>query len=249
MTGRLAAERRSRILEEIRQNGSVSVNKMARELGVSVMTIRRDLALMDREGLIERCHGGAVVQSEVSYGAKRQINQKSKELIAAVCAEMVEPGMRIYLDAGTTTWEIARRIKSTKNIVVLTNDIEIARLLYESEVNLFMLGGQVQNSTGSAWGYFASQMVEKFNLDLGFFGASCVDENLEISTPTADKAFLKRTALNHCARSVLAVDSGKFGKKAMIAVNKVSDYHVIVTDYELSDPDRNKLEDTEYIKV
>ena len=191
MAGRLATERRSKILEAIRMNGSVSVNDLARDLDVSVMTIRRDLALLDREGLIERCHGGAVVQSEVSYSAKRETNRESKE--------------------------------------------KIAEILMESNVKIFMLGGQIQNETGSAWGYFATQMLENFNLDLGFFGASCIDEQLMISTPTTDKAFLKREAVRRCAKSVLAVDAGKFGNKAVIAVNRVEDYDILVTDRILTD--------------
>ena len=213
MAGRLATERRSKILEAIRMNGSVSVNDLARDLDVSVMTIRRDLALLDREGLIERCHGGAVVQSEISYSAKRETNREIKEKIADVCAEMVRPGMQIYLDAGTTTWEIARRIRST--------------------------------------GYFATRMLESFNLDLGFFGASCIDEQLMISTPTTDKAFLKREAVRRCAKSVLAVDSGKFGNKAVIAVNRVEDYDILVTDRILTDSQREILAagGTEVIQV
>lgn len=241
MAGRLATERRSKILEAIRMNGSVSVNDLARDLDVSVMTIRRDLALLDREGLIERCHGGAVVQSEISYSAKRETNREIKEKIADVCAEMVRPGMQIYLDAGTTTWEIARRIRSTDNLLVLTNDVEIAEILLDSSVKIFMLGGQIQNETGSAWGYFATRMLESFNLDLGFFGASCIDEQLMISTPTTDKAFLKREAVRRCAKSVLAVDSGKFGNKAVIAVNRVEDYDILVTDRILTDSQREIL--------
>ena len=241
MAGRLATERRSKILEAIRLNGSVSVNDLARDLDVSVMTIRRDLALLDREGLIERCHGGAVVQSEVSYSAKRETNRESKEKIADACAEMVKPGMQIYLDAGTTTWEIARRIRGMDSLLVLTNDVEIAEILLESNVKIFMLGGQIQNETGSAWGYFATQMLENFNLDIGFFGASCIDEKLMITTPTTDKAFLKREAVRRCAKSVLAVDAGKFGNKAVIAVNRVEDYDILVTDRILTDSQREIL--------
>ena len=142
---------------------------------------------------------------------------------------------------GTTTWEIARRIRSTDNLLVLTNDVEIAEILLESNVKIFMLGGQIQNETGSAWGYFATRMLESFNLDLGFFGASCIDEQLMMSTPTTDKAFLKREAVRRCAKSVLAVDSGKFGNKAVIAVNRVEDYDILVTDRILTDGQREIL--------
>ena len=241
MAGRLATERRNRILEAIRQSGSVSAADMARDLGVSVMTIRRDLALMDKEGLIERCHGGAVIQNEVSYSAKRERNREGKEKIADVCAAMVGPGMKIYLDAGTTTWEIARRIRNTKNLTVLTNDLEIARLLTESDVNLFMLGGQVQNATGSIWGYFATEMIKDFNFDLGFFGASSIDDHLQITTPTTVKAFLKREAAERCSIKVLSADSSKFGGKSVIAVNRVGDYDVIVTDHPLREEEKRIL--------
>ena len=136
-------------------------------------------------------------------------------------------------------------IDNNLNIAETSRQLHIHRntLLYRLE--------QIQNETGSAWGYFATKMLESFNLDLGFFGASCIDEKLMITTPTTDKAFLKREAVKRCAKSVLAVDAGKFGNKAVIAVNRVQDYNILVTDRDLTDGERESLAagGTEVIKV
>ena len=155
----LAAERQSKIIEMTERKGSVQVEELASELKVSAMTIRRDLVKLQEEGKLERCHGGAVAKQEENYAQKQTSNKTEKEKIAGMCASFVAEGDIIFLDAGTTTYEIAKRIKGIKNTLIVTNDLEIARLLEDGEPELFICGGRVQKSTGSMFGRYAAEML------------------------------------------------------------------------------------------
>lgn len=226
----LAAQRQSKIAEIIRMRGSAQVEELAQELKVSTMTIRRDLEKLKNDNILERCHGGAVAKQEVSYADKSITHPEVKSRIAAVCSRLISAGDTIFLDAGTTTYEIAKEIRDVPDIMIVTTDLEIAGLLKNSKADLFLCGGSVQKSTGSMLGYYATQMLGDFRFDVGFFGAASINEDLEVMTPTIDKAFLKRLAAGRCRKSYLAVDASKFGKQAMTRINHLKDYTAVVTD-------------------
>ncbi len=230
----LAAKRQARIIELAQQNGSVQVEELARELNVSAMTIRRDLLKLEETGRIERCHGGAVAKQEVSYEDKQIRNMREKNKIAERCAGLVSPGDTVFLDAGTTTYEIAKRIGSVQGITIVTNDLEIAQLMNQSSAELFVCGGRMQKSTGSMMGYYATGFLQDFRFDVGFFGAASISGRLEVMTPTVDKAFLKRETARRCEKAYLVVDHSKFGRQSMVKINGLSDYTAVVTDREFT---------------
>lgn len=237
-----ATERQAMIVERIRQNGSVQVDVLAQELGVSAMTIRRDLVKLEDENKIERCHGGAVAKQEETYADKQISHQGEKQRLARLCTSLVSEGDTVFLDAGTTTYEIAKLIKDVKGILIVTNDLEIAQLLKNSEAELFICGGSVQKSTGSMFGRYATQMLADFKFDAGFFGAASINEDFEVTTPTSEKMWLKRYTPMQCKRSYLVADHSKFGRQAMTKINHLGDYTGIVTDKEFSSKERLKLE-------
>lgn len=238
----LVAERQIKIMEMLQKNGSAQVDDLAKNLGVSTMTIRRDLEKLQDEGIIERCHGGAVIKQEVAYADKQIINNEEKYLIAAKCAELVQENSSVFLDAGTTTYEIAKLISDIPGILVVTNDLEIAKLLCESDVELLICGGRVQKSTGSMYGTHAIEMIEGFQFDIGFFGAASVDENFFVLTPTIDKVFFKRKVMKNCQHTYLAVDSSKFNKRATAKVSHLADYTGVVTNYTFTGEEKARLE-------
>ena len=213
----LAAERQAKIAELIRVQGSVQVDDLAHDLKVSTMTIRRDLEKLQEDNILERCHGGAVAKQEVTYADKSTSHMQDKVRLAARCAPLVSAGDNIYLDAGTTTYEIAKAIQNVPDIMVMTNDLEIAGLLKNSQAELL-------------------------RFDVGFFGAASINEELEVFTPTVDKAFLKRKALQRCRKAYLVVDESKFGKQAVTKVNHLADYTAVITTGRLSAEDRKKAE-------
>lgn len=237
----LAAERQSKIVELVQSQGSVQVEELAQELNVSAMTIRRDLVKLQKEDVLKRCHGGAVAKQEVTYEDKQTSCMDAKKLLARVCASLVGKGDTVFLDAGTTIFEIARLIKDIPEIMVVTNDLEIAQMIKNSEAELFICGGHVQKSTGSMFGHYATQMLEDFKFDIGFFGAASINEDFEVMTPTIDKMWLKRNTPKQCRKSYLVVDQSKFGRQAMSRINHLGDYTGIVTDKEFTEEEQEKL--------
>ena len=140
----LAAERQTKIIGLIEERGSVQVEELAQELKVSAMTIRRDLVKLEETGRIERCRGGAVAKQEVSYEDKQIRNKREKYKIAEKCAGLVSTGDTVFLDAGTTTYEIAKRICGMQGVTIVTNDLEIAQVVKQGSAELFVCGGRVQ---------------------------------------------------------------------------------------------------------
>lgn len=243
----LATERRRKIIEIIKEQGSVRVEALAKALNVSEMTIRRDLDKCERDGTLMRCFGGAVIQAEelkeVHYKEKSISHHENKKQIATYCATLITSGSTVYLDAGTTTYEIARLIKEVPNLKVVTNDLKIAVLLLESDVELILLGGEVQKSTGSMIGRIAEQEMENMKVEIAFVGVASIDESFDISTPTVEKAFLKRIVVKNALKSYVVADESKFNKKALIRINNLKDYTGVITNKRWCEPEQKKLEE------
>jgi len=242
----LPSERCACIAEIIRQNGSVSVETLARELGVSVMTIRRDLAKLDQEGLIERCYGGAVLRREhtreTSYQEKKNLHAEEKKRIAQKAIEFVRDGDIVFLDAGTTVYEIAKLLPTKKDITAITTDLEIAYFLNQTDVETVICGGRIQKETGSTIGVFVNMMIRDLFVNTAFFGAQSIDENFNILTPTAEKAVTKRTICEHANSRYLVVDHSKFYRQALMRVNNLNAYDGVITDRRFTPEERAKIE-------
>ncbi len=238
----LAAERQAKIIELIHEKGSVQVEELAQSLNVSAMTIRRDLLKLEESGRIERCHGGAVAKQEIAYADKQIRYKREKSKIAEKCSELVSSGDTVFLDAGTTTYEIAKRICNIHGLTIITNDLEIAQIVKNSTAELIVCGGVVQKSTGSMLGYYATQLLKDFRFDAGFFGAASINNRLEVMTPTVDKAFLKREAVCRCEKAYLAVDMSKFGKQSIVKINSLGDYTATVTNRMFSLEEQEAIE-------
>lgn len=245
----LTAKRKIKILEQVRVNGSVQVETLAKSLNVSSMTIRRDLEKMHKEGLLERCHGGAISKTETKYDDKIIKNRSIKESIAKKAIELIQNGTTVFLDAGTTTLEIAKRIMVFNDLTVVTNDIEIAQFLKNTNVEIFLCGGYLQKTTGSTLGYYATDMLKNFVFDICFIGSASINDDFDILTPTIDKAFLKRLVVQQCKMSYLVADSSKFKRQSINKINSFNNYTGIITDFKFDDyqiDNFNKLNFTVY---
>lgn len=236
----IAKDRQHKIIELIEEYGSVEVEKLANELKVSPMTIRRDLVKLEENNRIKRCHGGAVSMQEINYANKQISNIDEKKIIAKNCMDLVKKGDIVFLDAGTTTFEIAKFIKDIPDILVVTTDLKIASYLSDTSVQLMICGGTVQKNTGYVFGYYALQMVKDIQFDIGFFGAAIINNNFQILTPTEDKIFIKIEAKKQCSKSYVVADKSKFFKQSAMRVNNIAEYDAIITT-KIFDEDEQKL--------
>ena len=237
----LQIERHKRIIDIISQKGSAKVDDLAIALNVSLMTIRRDLEKLSQEGRIDRIYGGAIMKKETPYKEKKVFETEVKSKIAQMAVECVKPGDAVYLDSGTTSYEIAKLIMNIPEISVTTNDIEIARLLIDSNVDLNICGGNVQKSTGSVIGQLANQILENLRFDISFFGAMTIDDEFNVLTPTMDKAIMKRIICKNSRERYLVIDQSKFGREAFVKINHLSDYTAVITEKKFGIEEQREL--------
>ena len=235
--------RRQQILEQLPRQREVSVQALAQQLQVSPITIRRDLALLEREGALTRTHGGAVLSRstviEFAFLDRAQDRLAEKGAIAEYMAAVVQPGMTVVLDTGTTTLEVARAIAGIPRLRVLTSSLAIASALYAHDnIDLVLLGGTVRHHHPDLSGPLTEENLRQFHTELAILGADAVSRE-GLYTSDLGIARISR-AMIACARETwLVVDSSKFTRRSFV---KFADWPAIthlVTDDGLPDADRD----------
>ena len=238
----MLVDREKYIIEQIQETGKVQVDALAKDLDVSAMTIRRDLDNLKKKGLVDRCYGGAVIKTEIPYLDKQIKNAEAKKRIAKYAAALIEPNDTVFLDAGTTTYQIAKLLAGLQDVTVVTDDIQIANLLMNTSITVYMCGGLIQKSTGCVIGNFTTEMVKDFCLDIAFIGAGAIDSNFNLLTPTSEKISLKQQLVATCSKTYLVADSDKFHKKALLKINNCDVYTGVITDMVFSDEEKEIIE-------
>ncbi|MDD3067610.1 MAG: DeoR/GlpR family DNA-binding transcription regulator [Acholeplasmataceae bacterium] len=244
--------RQLKILEILGNRGNITVDELASMLKVSKMTIRRDLEKLQESNLLQRTHGGAFINKtlirELTYHEKRLENQSVKECIAGEVLRFVKPKMTIYVDAGTTTYEVATRLPQ-KELTIITNDIRIASQMMLTENTCIFLGGVVMKETGSSTDFHAIDMLDNFNIDLAIMATSSIDSDLNLCTPEQGRQLIKRKAMENSDKRILVTDSTKFFSKSLYRICNLSDFDVVITDFPKDKLDVHKLETVEFVGV
>ncbi|ADU31416.1 DeoR/GlpR family DNA-binding transcription regulator [Evansella cellulosilytica] len=226
--------RRKEIEKYLLLQGKVDVEELVNKFHVSTMTIRRDLLQLERDNKIVRTHGGAVSTSglinETAHSSKENKFLFEKKAIATEAANFISAGSTIFLDSGTTTLEVARHLKMKENITIITNDIFIALELINSNNQLLVTGGHLQNHIGAMLGSHTEALLQQINVDILLLGAHAVHPTTGITAPTLDKAKAKQLMIKAAKETWLIADSSKFNKKAFAKVCSLDDIDGIVTD-------------------
>jgi len=235
-------DRKQKIIEILQENNSVKILNLSKDLKVTRETIRKDLYDLEKEGLIKKIHGGAILDSsnhETDY-ERRKLNQEdAKKGIAKEAIQHIEDGDIIYLDYGSTTFFLAKELcKSNKNITVVTNTIPIVNLLLHKEtINLVILGGMVRKNEDSLFGPFASNNIKTIYVDMGFFGCGGIDSLSGITNHHIGETEISKEMLSHCKNKIILADNSKFGIMAFNQTVEFSDVDIIITDKEIEDED------------
>jgi DeoR family fructose operon transcriptional repressor len=237
--------RQNKIVELLTRNGEVLVQELAKRLKVTTMTIRRDLHVLDRQGSLIRTHGGAVLSSagiiEFSFLKKGEEHGAEKRAIAARVATMVEPGMTITLDTGTTCLEVAKAINGISNLKVLTSSLAIASALYARDnIDLVLLGGKARKGNPDLTGWLTEENLKHFRVDMAVLGADGADREGVYTTDEAI-AHVSQGMIACAGVTVLAADQSKFGKTSFLKYASWSDFDQVVTDTGLSSEMRRWL--------
>jgi len=228
-----AEERKSKIAQMIKEGKSVKVNELAKLFGVSESTIRRDLNELESLGIVKRTHGGAVnnfaTTFELSFAEKEDRFAKEKEYIGKLAAKYIEDGDTIILDSGTTTQYIARNIKA-KNVIVITNSVNIANELSNREdIEVIVTGGVIRSKTKALVGDITQSTLKQFRCDKAFIAANGVSIEFGVTTPTHLEAAVKRTMIENAKEVFLVADSSKFGQVTFALICPVDRLNYIIT--------------------
>ncbi|MDD5707100.1 MAG: DeoR/GlpR family DNA-binding transcription regulator [Kiritimatiellae bacterium] len=238
-------QRQRAILERAARAGGVAVAALAREFGASEMTLRRDLAELHRLGKLDRTHGGAVPSRtaavEFLFSAQAALHRERKQAIARVAAARIAPGMRISLDTGTTTLELARAVAGIERLTVLTTSLAIAAALHaRANIELVLLGGSVRKLSPDLSGPLTVENTRRFRVDMTFLGMDAVTP-AGLFTTDLQTAELNTALAEQADRVVLLADSSKFERQAFVRSLPLSRLDWLVTDAACSQKTRRWL--------
>lgn len=244
----IPVERQNFILDALARAGVLSIATLTRELGVSHMTIRRDIHQLEREGRVMSVAGGIRlperIHVEPSHQTKAGLFHAEKAAIGAHAAAMIEPGGTIYLDAGTTTLEIARHLVDRDDLTVVTNDFMVSALLTgNGRCRLHHTGGRIERENRSCVGEGAADAIRRFNFDMAFLSTSSWGMR-GISTPAEEKTVVKRAAVECSQKRILVTDSSKYGKVGAFFAVPLEELSMIITDDAMPPAARAALRDS-----
>jgi len=227
-------ERWERLIDLIEERGRASVEEIARELSVSMPTVRRDLARIHGKGLIRRTRGGA----ERSEAALRRltlmdssrVNTDAKEAIGRAAAELIQPGECVMIDGGFTTYQVARHIQAS-DLKVVTNSFDVAQALAGKRgVKIVMLGGEMLVDSGTTVGPTTERQLGELVGDRAFLGANAISPAFGLCADIQHTAETKKAMISDVREVVVVADHSKLGKSALHRVAPIEAVSVLVTD-------------------
>ncbi len=227
-------------LEAIRHHlyaqGASSMDALATMIGVSAATVRRDVQTLEQQGFVSRTHGGVRLigkaDAEVAFEVREQQNLPQKRAIAALAYHLVEPQSSIFLDAGTTVLQLARRLRlEPMPLTVFTNGLRVAQeLMGVSKLKVTLIGGQLRSENASLVGPAAEAMLGRLWLDKLFLGANAIGDDACIYSIDAAEASLAERMIARSASTVVLTESGKFGRRATFLVARLVPSMRVITD-------------------
>lgn len=246
----LANQRRDKILELLKEDGSAKVINLARLFKVTEVTIRQDLDKLEKDGLVIKEHGGAYlknVEDQVrTVSLSNQENIDKKECIAQKCLEFIESGDTIILDSGSTTTEIAKKLRGYKNLTVITNALNIALILgAEPGIEVIMTGGEFKPPTLSLTGQKAADFFKGLNVQKLFLATAGISLKSGLTYPSISDIVVKKAMIDAADTTYLVADSTKIGRSAFASLGALSLIDYIVTDAGIEEKHKQVFHDNE----
>ena len=232
-------DRRQDILDLLRQGEAMGIHGLASILAVSDETVRRELRLLEADGLIERIHGGARLAKSVEEGpfeARLHRNAAAKQRIAATVAQVVEDGESLYLDASSTAFHIAQALKGKRDLTVVTNALGVAAELGGRNGNrLYLAGGELDDRYRAFFDATARAYLSQFRPGMAIVSTESVDIRAGFTDYHIGEGELCRQMIGQSRRVMMAVDATKFDRASVVAVASFAEVDRIVTDRACDD--------------
>ena len=232
----LKNQRHSELLEILKQEGFAEVRTLSQRLYASQPTIRRDLDFLEKQGLVRRSHGGAILADDrinIPVPFRKGTHTQEKIRICRLAATLIKPDSLIFADASTTVSYLADFLKESNGITVVTNGYPICRTLSEKNIRTFSTGGRLLRDSMAFVGLHAEETLRQFNADLLFFSTSSLSENGMISDYSEEEIPMRKLMLRQSAQSVFLCDSAKIGTTSAFFTTSLSEVDYLVTDAPL----------------
>jgi DeoR/GlpR family transcriptional regulator of sugar metabolism len=243
-------ERHKKIVEIVESKSRVTVKELAEEFNLNSMTIRRDFFELEKKGLLQRVHGGAICARGRSYEPpfiKRSTdNLEAKQKIGRKAAEYIHDGDSIALDVGTTTIEIAENLKGKTNLTILTPSIRIAQILADNpNIRIICTGGILRPNEHSLIGDLAIATINNFYVDLLFLGMGGIDFAAGLTEYNLDDAQIKKALIKNAKEVILVADSSKFKKVAFTFISPIKVINRIITDSKIDNEVARRIKEVD----
>jgi DeoR family glycerol-3-phosphate regulon repressor len=229
--------RQSEILNLARASGRVMVEDLARRFEVSAQTIRKDLNDLCERRSMTRIHGGAIIASGVenlAYEARRFVAADEKKAIGAAAAGLIPNGCSLFINIGTTTEEVAAALTSHEDLLVITNNLNVAMLLYRHpRIEVVVAGGTVRRADGAVVGSTATQLIGQFKVDYAIIGTSAIDDEGALLDFDYREVQVAQAIIANARSVMLVADSTKFTRSAPVRIAHLSQIQSFVTDAPL----------------
>lgn len=224
-------ERQLRILELLEADGEVRIGDLRSLLGVTEMTIRRDLEKLEGSGQVRRIFGGAILLGkDVALQERSGLMGEEKVRIGRYAAGLIQPGESVFIDGGTTTFEVARAIRQGINVTAVTNALNVAQELQARGIPTIVSGGMIWEATSTLIGPFAVQHIGSMAYDRIFLGATGFSSRHGFSNSNMHEAEIKKTAMRQAAEVNVVADHTKFEAKDLLLFAAASEVHRVITD-------------------
>lgn len=237
----LARQRQQRILREVNRIGGVRVSGLVNTLGVSDMTVRRDIEVLAADGLVLKVHGGAAAiagrsADEPGFGVKSELNPAAKSAIARVAAGLISPGSSIAISAGSTTYAVAQELLSVPDLTVVTNSPRVADLLHNAQREdlTVVLTGGVRTPSDALAGPVADATLGSLHVDTLILGVHGIDQVAGLTTPNLIEAETNRALIATARRVIVVADNSKWGVVGLSTFATLDQVDVLVTDTGLA---------------
>lgn len=234
----LPLERQNKILEILAKREAATVDELCAILYSSGATIRRDLQILENNGLIRRTHGGAVhidsSSSEFPMTLRENENLAAKEIVVGRAVKLIKDGQTLFMDSSSTVCLLARRLGGFQRLRVVTNGLKTANILAETDgIEVYGTGGRLRDNAMSFVGSAAQQFVQGFNADIAFISCRGVDPEVGITDSDENEAELKRLYIRNAKRVVLLCDSSKLGQRSFCKISPLDAVWKIITNVQL----------------
>ena len=232
--------RQTEILELAKTHGRVVVEDLAERFGVTVQTIRRDLTEMCDSGQLSRVYGGAILHSgtsNIGYEERRRLNPEAKARIAEACAAEIPENASLFLNIGTTTEAVARALMRHRNLLAVTNNMNVATTLAGNpDCEVIVAGGTLRRSDGGLVGDATIETVRQFKVDFAVIGASALDLEGDLLDFDYREVRVARSLIERARSVILVADASKFERAAPVRIASLAEIGCFVTDAPPPEP-------------